>query len=119
MTKPFYKILLAIGILIPIIWAFIQDNLAITHALSNAYFYLCVPLLIIGLFTAVLKAGTFDLFASSFKKYGPFKKNDYTIDKSATPNELSRKVTWSPRPFLMIGSLFLLLSLIFLLFYYI
>jgi len=89
--------------------------------LSDSYFYIAGPFLIVSLFGAVLKDGTFDFFHRTWKRFGQrlFKPQQIKKDDSDDLHQLSRSVgTWY-KTGLKLGSSFLILSLIFLTLFYI
>ena len=91
--------------------------------LSNNYFYLSAPFLILGLFGLIFKDGIFDLFQYSWRKWKPsvFSQNNSKNDDGSERNvqTLSQSIGNWYIGFLKIGGCLLAISLIFLIAYYI
>lgn len=114
------SILLITLLVIPILIGVFTQPESWLSFLSNAYFYIAAPILLVSLFGAVLKDGTFDFFHHTWNKFGQrlFKPHTDEDSKKKDPQRLSRSIgTWY-KTGLKIGGLFLLLSLFFLFLFY-
>lgn len=120
--KRWKSILLLFATIPFIISIFLQEGITLFY-LSNNYFYLSAPFLILGLFGLIFKDGTFDLFQYSWRKWKPsvFSQNNSKNDDDSERNvqTLSQSIGNWYIGFLKIGGSLLAISLIFLIAYYI
>ena len=120
--KRWKSILLLFATIPFIISIFLQEGITLFY-LSNSYFYLSAPFLILGLFGLIFKDGTFDLFQYSWRKWKPsvFSQNNSKNDEGSEKNvqTLSQSIGNWYIGFLKIGGSLLAISLIFLIAYYI
>lgn len=108
----FWQFILAISIIIPIILGLVISQDSLILYLGNAYFYLCAPFLIIGLFAKIFSAGTFDLFHYSWNKWRP-KLNRNEEAEEPQLHALSSSIGPWYQYLLIIGAIMLLLAIIF------
>lgn len=119
----FRKIIIITLLIIPVLIGLFTRPESWLSFLSNSYFYISGPILLVSLFGAVLKDGTFDFFHHTWKRFGqrlfkpkPIEKDDGDDDDNM--NQLSQSVgTWY-KTGLKLGGSFLVLSLIFLALFY-
>lgn len=120
--------MIALLLIIPFIIGLFTRPESWTSFLSNSYFYISSPILLVSLFGAVLKDGTFDFFHYAWKIYGPRLFKPRPIEEEGNDEEeadeddlhqLSRSIGSWYRKGLKLGGIFLALALFFLLLYYI
>lgn len=120
--KRWKSILLLFATIPFIISIFLQESVSLFY-LSNSYFYLSAPFLILGLFGLIFKDGTFDLFQYSWRKWKPSmfsqKKSENNHPDDENVQSLSQTIGNWYVGFLKIGGIFLAASIIFLIAYYI
>lgn len=120
--KRWKSILLLFATIPFIISIFLQESITLFY-LTNMYFYISAPFLILGLFGLIIKDGTFDLFQYSLRKWkigrnsqNKSKKND-DLDKNV--QSLSQTIgTWYIG-FLKIGGILFTISIALLIAHYI
>ncbi|KAA9300038.1 DUF3899 domain-containing protein [Aerococcus tenax] len=117
-------LLVSILTVLPLFQLLIESSYPWARRLSDSYFILSACFLIPSLAGWILKAGTFDTFQSMWKKYGPRlwkaapDPSPVSTEDSDKENYLSTHIGPWYRKGLAIGSFFLVLSLVFLLLYY-
>lgn len=109
-----------VGILGVLIVALFSATSSVFLFLSDSYFTIGILLLIIGLFSLVLKQGTFDFFHYSLNKA---KDKLFKVREQEAPDEnqlhkLSRSIPSSYTSFLKAASIFLLFSILCILIHY-
>lgn len=123
MNKKQKKITLIL-ITVPLVSSLIIRPQNIPLHLSNAYFYLSAPFLLIGLFGVILKDGTFDFFYASFKRWqtslNPKEQKNTDLQTNFNDEELHElsSLIGNKHLFLLkMGSILLLMSIIWVIYY--